>query len=383
MSKSEISRRKFLADSAKVAAGAAVVSAMPSILRGQGKAPESKPAAKEHEGPDVLTPRKLGRVGIVVPVGGYGTLANTSPQIAAKVFDSGFHFVHSCAGYNGGKSYAALAEVFKDKKRREKLVLALKVDGRGLDRDLKTLGVDHADIIVPPKESANALTNERFIQDAQAAKKAGKVRAIGWASHSGTTETLNAAAELKDVFDVALIGYRNSDKPEFINALKAAKAAGIGIFAMKFGTRPDKPEKLQERMKWLVEKGHADSVLLSFSRESQVEPVLKLELGKMTTAEKAALRFERAQLAASECTWCGRCADGEGRCPNGVAIPQIMRYDYYRDRGWMERATGKYAAVAVAGCSADACTNCGACEKACPARLPVRKMLRDVHGRLA
>lgn len=375
-----MTRRDFLATSATVAAGAAMVAATPSLLLAKDQ-PTTGAAKDKAQDTSILAPRKMGRVGFVVPAAGYGAMLTTQPQLAAAVFDQGFYFVHSSPGYTGRKSYESLKTLLADKDRRKKVVLALKIDPGRVDEDLKYFGLDHIDMIVPPKDRPEHLNDERFIAAAEKVRKAGKVRGIGWACHSDTVGTLTTAAEL-GVFDVALIGYKNTS-PEFLAALKAAKDKGLGVFAMKFGARPDKPDRLATRMKWLTTTGLADSVLLSFEKAEQIQPALEIKLGALSAAEAAALRFERVQELASECSWCNRCVDPAGQCPNGVAIPQIMRYNYYlTERGWTERATGKYAALAAA-CSAAACVSCGACEKACPQHLPVRELLAQAHQRLA
>jgi len=379
----ELSRRQFISTSAKVVAGAAVAGAVTSVLAEEKKqGPKDKtPATKPYAGPDVLQPRKMGRVGFVVPAGGYGAMLTRAPQLAAAVFDKGFYFVHSSPGYTGNKSYQAVREMLKDKKRREKIILALKINPDRLDRDMKYFGLDHIDMIVPPKHSVKALSDQRYISAAVKARKAGKVRAIGWSCHSDTVGTLNFAAK-EGVFDVALIGYGNAHSKEFAAAMKAAKAKGLGVFAMKHGGRPG-VKNHAERLKWLLTKGQADSVLLSFSQVSQIDPVLKLKLGRLTAVQAAMLRLDDVRRYETTCCWCGECTvTADGRCANGVAIPQIMRYDYYlTERGWPDRARGKYARLA--GCDTGACIDCGECEKACPRNLPVRRMLKEAHRRLA
>ncbi len=364
----DITRRNFIA-------GAAATAATPMALHAvEDKKPDS------HDGPDVLQPRTMGRVKFKVPAGGFGTLATASPQIMAMAIDKGFYFVHSSPSYNGGRSYKALREVLKDKKRRDKVVIALKINPDRIDKDLKYFGLDHVDMIVPPKHSVGHLSSEQYINSAVKARKAGKVRGIGWACHSDTPGTLEFAAKCGE-FDAALIAYKNTSK-KFMDAMKKAKEKGLGVFAMKFGTRPNNTGKLQQRMKWLLDKGMADSVLLSFSATREIDDTLGIKLGKLAVSEKFSLRAGRVAEANTSCSWCGECVDCDGRCPNGVAIPQIMRYDYYlTERNWRSRAVDKYASLG-SDAVASACEDCGECEKACPFNLPVRSMLKSAHRRL-
>jgi predicted aldo/keto reductase-like oxidoreductase len=383
--KDSISRRQFISAGSRIAVGAAFAASMSKdLLAAATSCPASQPASHPaHCGAasDILAPRKLGRTGLVVPAGGYGAMLTKEPQLAAEVFDKGFYFIHTAPGYAGKRSYAAIKEILADNDRRKKVVLALKTSPKDVDRDLEYFGLEAIDIIVPPKQSVEDLSDDRFIDAAVKARKAGKVKAIGWACHSDTIGTLNFAAK-EGVFDVALIGYKD-DSPEFLAALKAAKAKGLGVFAMKFGARPKDADALSTRLKWLLNEGLADSALLSFEAASHIQPVLDMKLGKLGPLAGALLRMERVRLASLECSWCGKCADPSGLCPNGVAIPQIMRYDYYVSQcGWSERGRGKYSQL-PAQARASSCISCEACEQACPRRLPVRRLLKLAHENLA
>ena len=380
----QLSRRDFLLKTTSALAGAAVASSLPSALKAatsSASAPATQPA-EPYVGPDVLAPRKLGRSGIVVPACGYGAIETTSPHLAAAAMDRGFFFVHSAPGYTGGQSYNAIREALRDEKRRKKLVIALKASPNGVDRALEFFELEHIDIIVPPRHRLRDIAKREFIDEMVKVRESGKVRAIGWSCHSDTVGTLNFAAQ-EGVFDVALIGYR-TDTPEFLRALAAAKEKGLGVFAMKYcyEDRLKDMKRLRTRLEWVLSEGLADCALLSFSDIEQTDQVLKFKLGNVGPLGSAMLRMERV-AGLRQCSWCGACAGDDGRCPNGVAIPQIMRYDFYLTaQGAASRARSKYAAL-PAPSAVGACRDCGACERACPRRLPVRAMLAAAHKRLA
>ena len=378
----QLSRRDFLARTGGVLATAAVATSLPSVLRAAATSAPATQPAEPYVGPDVLSPRTLGRTGIVVPACGYGSIETNSPHLAGAVMDRGFYFLHSADGYAQGQSFKAIQEVIRDENRRKKLVLALKALPTELDGLLEFFNLKQIDIIVPPRQRARDIANQDFIDGMVKARESGKVRAIGWACHSDTVGTLNFAAK-EGIFDVALIGYRN-DSAEFLRALEAAKKKGLGVMAMKYcpGNRMQDLSRLRTRLEWVLTEGLADCALVSFSDISQIDEVLKFKLGKIGPLRSAMLRMERV-AEQKMCSWCGLCAGDDGRCPHGVAIPQIMRYDFYlTEQGSALRGKGKYAAL-PASCSAAACRNCGACERACPRRLAVRSMLAAAHQRLA
>ena len=75
-------------------------------------------------------------------------------------------------------------------------------------------------------------------------------------------------------------------------------------------------------------------------------------------------------------------------CPKEVAIPQI--FDFYnrgRVYGLWDDARRIYGMIGkipwLAGKTADACGDCGECEKKCPQKLPIRKQLKEAHKALA
>jgi predicted aldo/keto reductase-like oxidoreductase len=88
-------------------------------------------------------------------------------------------------------------------------------------------------------------------------------------------------------------------------------------------------------------------------------------------------------MAKLYCTGCGYCLP----CPQGVAIPKIFeRFNLGSVYGLWDAAKKQYASIGTnewdPGKRADACVDCGLCEKKCPQKIPIRKQLKDVHERL-
>jgi predicted aldo/keto reductase-like oxidoreductase len=101
-----------------------------------------------------------------------------------------------------------------------------------------------------------------------------------------------------------------------------------------------------------------------------------------STIETHLLRLK--ELANLYCTGCGYCLP----CPQDVAIPKIFeRYNLGRVYGLWDAAKKQYASIGTnewdSGKRADACIDCGACEKKCPQKIPIRKQLKDAHERLS
>jgi predicted aldo/keto reductase-like oxidoreductase len=85
------------------------------------------------------------------------------------------------------------------------------------------------------------------------------------------------------------------------------------------------------------------------------------------------------------CTNCGYCMP----CPQNVRIPRIFNlYNLARIYKNWDGARRGYAAIKrdvwdPEAKQADACNECGACEKKCPQNIPIRQQLKDAHQALS
>lgn len=184
------SRREFLG---KASAGIAGASLGSRLLEG----PELF-GAEAHAG---VPYRALGRTGervSCVGLGGYHI--GIQPTVAESVriirtgLDSGINFLDNCWDYNGGESEIRMGQALRDG-YRQKAFLMTKIDGRTkalaakqLDQSLARLQTDHIDLLQihevirmtdPERVFAAGGTMEALL----AARKAGKIRYIGFTGH--------------------------------------------------------------------------------------------------------------------------------------------------------------------------------------------------------
>jgi predicted aldo/keto reductase-like oxidoreductase len=145
--------------------------------------------------------RKLGRTGEVVSligVGGYhiGSVKeeNEAIQIIHTAIDRGVTFMDNCWDYHDGESERRMGKALQ-KGYRDKVFLMTKIDGRTkqaaaqqLDESLQRLETDHIDLLQHHEnirmEDADRIfaeggAMETFVE----AKKAGKIRYIGFTGH--------------------------------------------------------------------------------------------------------------------------------------------------------------------------------------------------------
>jgi predicted aldo/keto reductase-like oxidoreductase len=195
------SRRGFLS----AAAGSTAMAAFGrQVLGGVPKKPQ--PGAPGVQ--DVVLPaggkmpmRKLGRTGAevsVVGIGGFHLGIAKDDKVATRIVhgavDHGVTFMDNCWDYNDGESHRRMGRALRDG-YRQRVFLMTKIDGRTrkaaadqLDQSLRDLGTDVIDLVqihevIRMTDPGRAFAAEGTIAALMAAKKAGKVRFIGFTGH--------------------------------------------------------------------------------------------------------------------------------------------------------------------------------------------------------
>ncbi len=145
--------------------------------------------------------RKLGRTGEKVSVIGLGGFhigvqhdEQESIRIIRTAIDSGINFLDNCWDYNGGRSEERMGKALRDG-YREKAFLMTKIDGRDkktaalqIDESLKRLQTDRIDLmqfheIIRMEDSGRIFAEGGAMEAMQDAKRAGKIRYIGFTGH--------------------------------------------------------------------------------------------------------------------------------------------------------------------------------------------------------
>jgi predicted aldo/keto reductase-like oxidoreductase len=177
-------------------------------------------AADERSGDMIY--RRLGRTGervSAIGLGGYH-IANQDSKMATRIvrhaIDRGINFMDNCWDYHDGNSEIWMGQALRDG-YRQKVFLMTKFDGRTrpstanqIDESLKRLQTDHLDLI-QFHENIRLEDPDRFFKDGPldallAAKKAGKIRYIGFTGHKDPLvhlRMLELAAQHNFHFDTA------------------------------------------------------------------------------------------------------------------------------------------------------------------------------------
>jgi len=246
MSDSKQNRREFLEKVTLSVAGAGaavsgnVLSALPS------------PAANGE-----MPYRTLGRSGEKVSLLGLGGFhlglqddEQLSIRIVRTAIDNGVNFMDNCWDYNDGKSEVRMGKALRDG-YRQKVFLMTKIDGqlkdiaaRQIDESLHRLQTDTIDLmqfheVIRPGDPDRIFGHGGSFEAALAAKKAGKIRYIGFTGHKDPDihlKMLNMAFQHGFTFDAVQMPLNVMDMHFKSFAHKVVPVLvqhGIGVLGMK------------------------------------------------------------------------------------------------------------------------------------------------------
>ena len=145
--------------------------------------------------------RALGHTGekvSVIGLGGYHLGKQSDPAESTRIIrtgiDEGINFLDNCWDYNGGESEIRMGKALRDG-YRQKAFLMTKIDGRTktaaatqLDESLRRLQTDRIDLlqfheVIRDSDPDRVFAEGGGMEAIQEAKKAGKIRFIGFTGH--------------------------------------------------------------------------------------------------------------------------------------------------------------------------------------------------------
>ena len=201
--------------------------------------------------------RALGRSGEKVSLVGLGGFhVGTQPDEADSIriirtaIDNGVNFLDNCWDYNGGTSEIRMGKALRDG-YRQRVFLMTKIDGqlkelaaKQIDESLRRLQVETIDLVqfhevIRPGDPERIMGPGGAIEAALAAKKAGKIRYIGFTGHKDPDihlKMLNTGFKQGFTFDAVQMPlnvmdahFRSFEK----KVLPVLVEHGIGVLGMK------------------------------------------------------------------------------------------------------------------------------------------------------
>jgi hypothetical protein len=403
----KIDRRTFLAVSTGTVAGA--------LALGREGAASTKDGAGRATGSPIV--RTLGRTGCKVPIVAMGVMNADNPELVRKAYELGVRHFDTANVYQRGRNEEMVGRVLVEElKARDKVVIATKIlvrpPQRGLaakdirylhqarmDESLRRLKTDYVDILYSHDVSDIEWVKSPALVDSLLELKARKkARFIGLSTHQNMDAVIKAAMEMK-VYDVILttLNYSLFDYPEYLDTLKKAADAGIGLVAMK--TQCQQPwykEELPADMKKFYEGPVLHSALLKWALRHEFitcavpgftafdelnEDIAVIGNLEYTDAERKFLedRTVKARMSAV-CRACEKCLPG---CPRGVDIPAVLRAHMYAAcYGNLYQARDALNGLRLDN-SVHACADCGQCSARCVRGVNISRRIDELRALLA
>ncbi len=407
-------RRTFLQAGAVTAAAALA----PSHAPGQDAAGQ-EPAA---ENKSLLPTRKLGKTGVEVTLLEQGAIRGSSvDRVLRFSFQQGVRVFDTAKVYGTEPYFKKWFEqapevrkqiflVTKDMPKTPSQLLTM------VDERLEALGTDYIDLLFihgfgdehSLDECINIMKGKELRETADAIRKSGKARFIGFSSHHKDRAPIMQAAAEGGAIDAIMLQYRPwLDKDSPLNkAIDACYEKGIGLISMKqiagngFGDKPqgDILKDVVKRVPALKEKKltpfqgllHAiwtderiSTVCVSMRNTDQIRQNVDAAR-RYEPLKEAEIRKLRDAMIAQGPTLC---ADCDGRCSLAAGtkaeLGVLTRYlTYHQHLGDRREARRLYAKLSnEARDWSDA--NLAAAQEACPNRLDFAKLLPKADRHLA
>ena len=367
--------------------------------------------------------RKFGKLNWEVSTLGFGAMrlpiksnkSNIDEGNAIKMIryaiDKGVNYIDTAWSYHGGNSEILVGKALQDG-YRGKVKLATKLPSWliksaedmdiFLDKQLKKLQTDDIDFYLLHGLNKNRWENYKKLSIFEWIKKVlnqGKIKHIGFSFH----DDYNTFKDIIDAYDWDLCqiqyNYLDIDYQAGRRGLKYAAEKGIAVVIMEplrgGALAGNMPEQIQDifneaktkrstvdwALQWLWSQPEISVVLSGMSTMEQVkeniESANKAAINSFSNEELQLIRKVAGcykGLSPIHCTGCGYCIP----CPNGVDIPNNFKiYNEARLHKVFKKKLIEYFTWDKEARAAN-CVSCGKCEKACPQKLKISKLLKDV-----
>jgi predicted aldo/keto reductase-like oxidoreductase len=196
------------------------------------------------------------------------------------------------------------------------------------------------------------------------AKQQGKIRHIGISTHKPNDIVDRVLAVGK--FEVLLSTYSFAIGSANEPAYKRLTDAGIGLVAMKVmapAARARKPDGPLAALKWVLRDTRFATTIPSMTDMDQLEMNVRAMTEPFSAADEKLLARIDEEIRPFYCRMCQQCS---GQCPNGVPVPETIRYLAYADF-YGQFALGREHFLALpAETRAVRCRDCASCQVRCP-----------------
>ncbi len=347
---------------------------------------------------------RLPRKGPVIDVKETSEMVDLFLSEGFTYFDTAFVYVGSEAATRKAlveryprESYTLASKLFAAKIPSEKIAKG------ELETSLKRTGAKYLDyyllhsIMESNYQKYDKFGLWNFVKEEKAK---GRIKHYGFSFHGGPELLDKLLTEHPDVEFVQLqINYADWENPKVRSreVYEVARRHGKSIVVMepvkggKLANPPEEVKKIFDAVNpgasyasWAIRfVASLDGILTILSGMSNLEQMkdnISYMKNPVPLNEKEREAIKKAQEIFNKasdipCTACRYCTEG---CPKSISIPDIfaLRNKQISD-GSFDEAREEYARLVSDGAGASDCIGCGQCEKVCPQKLEIRKLLSD------
>ena len=398
----EMTRRGFIKT---VGVGGAVATAL-AVPVGVGA---QAPAGAQ---PAPMPRRTLGKTGAEVSILCLGGMFDTvnNQLLLRQALNWGVTYWDTAEAYGNGLSEEGFGRFFTrypDTRKGIFLVSKFRPSppdkmGEALDKGLKRLCTDYVDAFFA--HGISEFGQIAGLRDwAEQMKKAGKIKFIGFSTHTNMEDCLLAAAK-SGWIDTVMFTYnfRLMNTPKMKEAVDACAQAGIGLTSFKTQAggqvKPDSEAEFkllqkflergftdkQAKLKAVWENPHIASVCSQMPNLAYLSANVAAarDLKSLAKSDFEALERFASETRSGYCAGCGRiCQAAVG---GKVPVNDVMRcLMYYRDYGDRELARSVFAGLPEAARSRLTEVDYSKAEKVCPQGLAIATLMAEASELLA
>ena len=335
-------------------------------------------------------------------------------NLVRHALDKGINYFDTAEGYTGGSSETAIGEALQGKRDQVYIVSKASFGSHArqgqmmhaLEGSLRRLRTDYVDVYFHHAvNDVGRIRNPEFHAFTERAKEQGKIRYVGLSGHGGRLiECLDYAID-SGKFDVMLVAYNFGQDPSFVQkltrnfdfiavnpdlprVLRKAKAAGMGVVAMKTlrGAKLNDMQPYQKdgatfsqaAFRWVLSNEDVDGLIVTMRSPGDIDEFLVASGATKVTRRDVDLLQRYVTL--NDGTYCRPLCDAcEASCPEHVQIADVLRHKmYFEDYGAERMAMERYATLER---NAAACAECThqRCLGSCPYGLSVPDLTRQAH----
>ena len=344
--------------------------------------PARTASSKDEDERRIMEQLRLGKSDLRVTrvgMGGIPIQRLTEAQAIAVVqhcLDRGINFIDTARGY--GTSEKRIGKAIAG--RRDGLILASKSGARDragfladLDISLKTLNVEHIDLyqlhnVSSEEDYQRVMGPGGALEGALVGRDAGKLRHIGFTSHSPATAK---AAVRSGQFETLMFPFNFVARELGEELYPLAVEHDVGFIAMK----PFAGGMLDDArlaLRYIAQFPQAVPIP-GIEKSEEVDEILDLlsQPMQVTEADQAEIERIRTELGNRFCRRCNYCQP----CPQDVPVSTLMIAESVLKRmplrGFVDFLAGPVERAVTE------CEKCGVCEERCPYGLPILEMMDE------